>query len=136
MTRRLLAAVAAIAMLGLAARAARAAECRAPLESWGQIDLYFGRSFPGGTISEEQWQGFLAEIVTPHFPDGLSALDVYGQYRNQAGLIAKEPSKLLILLVPDAAAVAGRVDEVIDAYKTQFQQESVLRTEHEVCLAF
>jgi hypothetical protein len=37
--------------------------------------LYFGRSRPdGGTVSDEEWKIFLADIVTPRFPEGLTVV--------------------------------------------------------------
>jgi hypothetical protein len=133
--------LATLIVLG-AARTAPAAEaaaaaCRAPLEPWTEIDLYFGRNIAnGGIVSEQAFRRFLAEVVTPRFPDGLSVLDVAGQFRSGTGAIVREPSKLLVILVPDAAAVARKVDQVIAAYKRRFDQESVLRAEHPVCVAF
>src|SRR5215218_6572844 len=115
----------ALVVLGMAP-ATSAAECRAPLEPWTEIDLYFGRNISsGGIVSEKQFRQFLAEVVTPRFPDGLSVLDVAGQFRGSNGV-----------LVPDAAAAAKKVGQVVAAYKKRFDQESVLRAEHPVCLAF
>jgi hypothetical protein len=133
--------LATLIVLG-AARTAPAAEaaaaaCRAPLAPWTEIDLYLGRNIAnGGIVSEQAFRRFLAEVVTPRFPDGLSVLDVAGQFRSGTGAIVREPSKLLVILVPDAAAVARKVDQVIAAYKRRFDQESVLRAEHPVCVAF
>lgn len=114
-----------------------AAACPAPLERWTQIDLYLGRKTgSGGTVTERMFRRFLAEVVTPRFPDGLTVLDAAGQFRDSRRRIVREPTKLLVLLVPDRNAVTGRVAAVIDRYKRRFDQESVLRTEREVCLAF
>ena len=75
-------------------------------------------------------------MVTPRFPDGLSVLDVAGQFRSGTGAIVREPSKLLVILVPDAAAAAKKIGQVVAAYKRQFDQETVLNAEHPVCVAF
>ena len=74
--------------------------------------------------------------MTPLFPDGLSVIDVAGQFRDSEGAIVREPAKLLILLVPDVAAVAPNVGVIIAAYKERFDQESVLHAEQPVCVAF
>lgn len=111
--------------------------CPAPLERWTQVDLYLGRSIAkGGVVTEGMFRRFLAEVVTPRFPDGLSVLDVAGQFRDSRGRIVREPSKLLVLLVPDRVAAAARIAAVVERYKRRFSQESVLRTERAVCLAF
>jgi hypothetical protein len=87
-------------------------------------------------VSERAFRRFLAEVVTPRFPDGLSVVDVAGQFRSGSGVIVREPSKLLVILVPDAAAVAKKVGQIIAAYKRRFDQESVLHAEQPVCVAF
>lgn len=87
-------------------------------------------------MTERMFKRFLANEVTPRFPDGLSVIDVAGQFRDDRGRIIREPSKLLVLLVPDRGAAAGKIAAVIDRYKHRFSQQSVLRTERPVCLAF
>jgi hypothetical protein len=119
------------------AEARAAASCPPSLAPWTQVDLYFGRSIGGaGLVTERAFKRFLAEEVTPRFPDGLTVLDAAGQFRDRHGRIVREPAKLLVLLVPDRAAVAGKIGAVIQRYKRLFHQESVLRTEQRVCLAF
>jgi hypothetical protein len=115
------------------------ATCRAPLKAMTQVDLYFGRNIPGGSgeVSDAQWRAFLDEAVTPRFPDGLSVLDVYGQWKSsRTGTIARERSKRLSIIVPDAAAAAANVEAIKAAYKQRFRQESVLQSEAGVCAAF
>jgi hypothetical protein len=63
--------------------------------------------------------------VTPRFPDGLSVIDVAGQFRSSTGIIVREPSKLLVILAPDAAAVADEIGQVIRIYKRRFDQARV-----------
>lgn len=113
------------------------ASCPPSLAAWTQIDLYFGRRIGRtGLVTEKMFRHFLAEEVTPCFPDGLTVLDAAGQFRDARGAVVREPAKLLVLLVPDSAAVAGKIAAVIDRYKRRFRQQSVLRTEGRVCLAF
>ena len=133
--------IASILLLGLlsveAGEAAAANRCRPPLEPWTQVELYFGRDLGGDAIvSEVAFQDFLAEIVTPLFPDGLSVVDVAGQFRDAEGTIVREPTKLLILLVPDAAEVVPDVEAIVAAYKERFDQQSVLHAEQPVCVGF
>lgn len=118
--------------------AAVSSACRAPLKAMTQVDLYFGRNIPGGgEVSDAQWRQFLDEIVTPRFPDGLSVLDVYGQWKStRSGTIARERSKRLSIIVPDAAVAAANVEAIKAAYKQRFRQESVLQSEAPVCAAF
>lgn len=108
--------------------------CTAPLKPALEIDLYFGRDKPGGgEVSEAEWSAFLAEVVTPRFPDGLSVFDGAGQYREPSGRVARERSKRLVVVVFDTPTHRARIDEIIDAYKRRFDQHSVLRVEQPVC---
>ena len=111
--------------------------CRAPLEAWTQVELYLGRNIGGGgVVGEPAFRRFLAEVVTPEFPDGLTVLDGRGQFRDSKGRIVREGAKVLLILVPDATAAAGRFDKVVARYKARFRQESVIWVESPVCLAF
>jgi hypothetical protein len=117
--------------------AAAAERCRPPLEAWTQVQLYFGRDVGGeAVVSEEVFRDFPAETVRPLFPDGLSVVDVAGQFRDSDGAIVREPTKLLIILVPDAAGVAPDVETIVAAYKKRFDQQSVLHAEQPVCVGF
>ena len=107
--------------------AAPASTCAAPLKAAVEVDLYFGE------ISPAEWRAFLDEEVTPRFPDGLSVIDVNGQYRNRRGTIGRERSKLLVIVVFDAPAHASRVQAIVDSYRRRYKQESVLRVERPVC---
>lgn len=116
--------------------AAGAGACRAPLERWTEIALYFGRDIAGvGEVSERQFRRFLAAEVTPRFPDGLSVVDATGQFRDGRRIV-RERTKLVVLLVPAAVEAARKVAAIVKAYKTRFRQQSVLRTETAVCLSF
>ena len=128
-------AVAALLLL-VSAGTASATDCRPPLERWAQVELYLGRNIAGvGEVSERQFRDFLADAVTPRFPDGLTVAGVDGQFRVGKRII-RERSKLLILLVPAADDVADKVAALVDAYTKRFRQQSVLHTETTVCLAF
>ena len=108
-----------------------------------QVQLFFGRSIAGrAMVSDDEWRRFLDEEVTTRFPAGFSVAHLDGQYRNSAGMIAREQSKeLLIVVRAGAADAAGAADEaklaaIRDAYKRRFNQDSVLLVESAVCAAF
>jgi hypothetical protein len=104
---------------------------RAVGEQWARTDLFFGLSKPdGGEVSDQEFKQFLDTVVTPRFPDGLTLLTGFGQYRTQAGVIIQERSILIILLYPKRNnATDARIEEIRDEYKRAFQQESVLRVD-------
>jgi len=102
-----------------------------------RTELLFGLSrLSGPNISESEFQAFLDTEVTPRFPDGLTLLSGNGQFRDSAGNTIREGSKVLILLYPFSKHRSKLVDEVRDAYKTAFQQESVLRVDERLCVSF
>ncbi len=100
-------------------------------------ELYFGMSKPGrGMISEAQWEQFLNSEITPRFRDGLTVLEGYGQYLNSRGILAKEKTKLVILIYVSSPEKNQAINEIIDSYKQKFQQESVLRVNSTVQVSY
>lgn len=100
---------------------------------WWKTELYFGTDIKGGSVvTEDDWNEFLKEVVTPRFPDGLTVLEGYGQYRDASGKIVRERSKVLVILYPAAKRKSSsrKIDEIRKAYKAKFQQESVLRIDY------
>lgn len=91
-----------------------------------QDELYFGRNKPGGEVSEQEFQLFLQNEVTPRFPDGLTVIDAKGQFLGSRGII-QEKTKLLILIHANNREDRIEIQEIIDNYKDKFDQESVLR---------
>jgi hypothetical protein len=111
-----------------------ASACAAPLKPALQIDLYFGREADTGReVTEAEWASFIAEEVTPRFPDGLSVINVAGQGRHPKGHIERERTKLLVVVVFDAPAHRPKVQAVIDSYAKRYGQHGVFRVEHPVC---
>jgi len=101
-------------------------------EKYYLTELYFGRSIPGGgLVTEEQWEQFLAEIVTPRFPDGFTILKGVGQYREKSGKIISEPSQILVFLYSSKSKNESRakIEEIRKEYVKRFKQESVLRVD-------
>ena len=98
--------------------------------------LYFGLTRPKGTISEDEWRAFVRDQVTPRFPDGLTVWQAEGQWRRPDGRIARERSKVLLLVHDDTATARATLGELVSSYKRMFEQESVLWESSPVCAAF
>ena len=99
-------------------------------EKFIRTEIYFGRNIPsGGSVNDNDWQKFVDEFVTPRFPDGLTILDADGQWKGKDGLIAREQSKVIVLLYPRKMrkAMNTKIEEIRSEYKTRFAQESVTR---------
>ena len=111
--------------------------CPEGMEEFTEYQLFMGRSGPEGEIvDDEAWDNFLADAVTPRFPDGLTVLDGRGQWSGPDGLIKKERSKLLVILTQSGNEKKRRIDEISDEYKRRFSQESVLQVVDETCVSF
>ena len=87
-------------------------------------------------MTEEEFQHFVDTEVTPRFPDGLTLLTGTGQFKDSTGTIIQEGSKLLILLYPFNQKSNRAVEQIREAYKDTFQQESVLRVDEQSCVSF
>src|ERR1700712_4509101 len=84
--------------------------------------LYFGRA----DIPDTAWTTFAADTLTPGFPDGFTALDAAGQWREAPDKpIGREQSKLVIVAAPDTITTRDNLSAVIAAYRTRFAQKSV-----------
>ena len=100
-------------------------------------ELVFGRNVGDRLgVSEDDWRRFIDEDVTPRFPDGLSVMDVQGQWRASNGQIIHEPSKVLYLVLDGGPDDPMKVTNIRDAYKRRFQQESVLLVTRSACVSF
>ena len=134
-----------VALLGVAVLALSACDewgegkkaCPEGSERWTESQLFFGLSqSDGGTISEEEWREFLADTVTPRFPDGLTVLSGNGQWRDSSGEVLREGSKLLIIYAPPGEDSRRAIDEISEEYERRFDQESVLRVIGSACVSF
>lgn len=123
---------------GAVAAPGAAPACRAGQHSRLMAELIFGRDIGRRTgVSEAAWRRFLDREVTPRFPDGLTVVNAVGQWRDRStGRIVREPSKMLMIVLPGNADDHARLDAVVAAYKRQFQQQSVGIIVQPACAAF
>ena len=113
-------------------------ECADGGELWHEYRLFMGRGSGGEeVVSEEDWAAFLADTITPRFPDGLSVIDVAGQGTNTDGTLERERTKMLLVVVPPADETAlNRINEIGAEYQRRFTQDAVLRVVTPACVAF
>jgi hypothetical protein len=122
----------ALALLLLLTVPAHAFDCKPTSQMMARTELLFG----AGAVPESAWHRFLSREVTPRFPDGLTALEGYGQWKADNGTITKERSRVLLIWhTPDAKSDTA-LDAIRDAYKTRFHQQSVMRVDGEDCVSF
>lgn len=149
----LLALVLAVSLAGCAPRTnpAPAAPVTAPTlagdpahpgrtSGWVDTRLYFGlgpADRPEQGVSEAKWRDFLDKEVTSRFPDGLSVVDVYGQWQ---GARQSSPerlrSKMLIVDYPDTQENRDKVEAIRSAWKQMTGDKSVLRVTQPADVSF
>jgi hypothetical protein len=101
-------------------------------------ELFFGRGMKDrALVSDAEWADFVAQTVTPNFPNGFTAFDGDGQWRNPgSGQIVSAQTKILIVAVERAPDLAQRLSAVINTYKQRFRQQSVGIITRDSCAAF
>ncbi len=97
--------------------------------------MFMGRHFPGGEVSDADWAGFAANVITPRFPDGFTVLDGSGQWRGVDGVV-RETTKILWVAAPDTDSVRQALNDIAAAYREQFHQQSVGLVVTHGCAAF
>jgi hypothetical protein len=109
-------------------------------KGWVDTKLYFGLG-PADSgekgVSEAQWRAFLDEEVTTRFPDGLSVVDVYGQWQGKNQTTPERlRSKMLIIDYPDIPENRKKIEAIRQAWKQRTGDQSVLRVTEIVDASF
>lgn len=101
-------------------------------------EMLFGRNVGDRVgVSDVQFRRFVDEELTPRFPDGLTVVDATGQYRDAASdHIVREPSKVVLIALPEAPDARARLDAAAEAYKRRFRQQSVGVIVRQACVSF
>jgi hypothetical protein len=89
----------------------------------------------GTEVSESEWRAFLSADVTPRFPDGLTVLQGYGQWRS-GGAVARESERVLLIWYKPDAGSDAKIEAIRAAYKARFGQDSVMRVDGVSCVSF
>ncbi|HUD53897.1 MAG TPA: DUF3574 domain-containing protein [Terracidiphilus sp.] len=109
-------------------------------KGWVDTKLYFGLGPADSTdkgLSEAQWRAFLDKEVTPRFPDGLSVVDVYGQWQGKNQTTPERlRSKMLIIDYPDIPENRDKIEAIRAAWKQMTGDQSVLRVTEPVDVSF
>ena len=127
--------IVSLAIGATAGPAAAARECPEGLEPVNEFRLFFGLADTSGkVVTEQEWQRFLADTITPRFQAGLTVLEGQGQWLEPTGKLQREPVKVVMGAV---AAETDRsmklVDEISAAFQAQFDQDPVFRMWNPAC---
>lgn len=110
--------------------------CPEGMNPYVEYRLFFGRSTADGMVSDADWHAFLASEITSRFPEGLTVLEAYGQWQSGSGELLREHSKVVLILAPPGDVAKEHARSIADAYKSRFDQESVLLVVMDACAAF
>ena len=94
-----------------------------------QARLFFGLATPQGTVSEDEWTRFLAEVITPRFPRGFTVVHADGQWRapGRDGVL-REPSRVVEIVDRGGPTMDRCLSEIVAIYRERFRQDSVMLT--------
>jgi hypothetical protein len=96
---------------------------------WTLTKIYFGRSYPGGVVSDADFNAFLDTCVSRRFPEGLTRYDAEGRWRDSAGVAVREPSVVVEILNSGEDSDRILIKQIVASYKSRFAQKSVLVVE-------
>ncbi|GLQ90017.1 DUF3574 domain-containing protein [Dyella flagellata] len=112
----------------------------AQTQAWVDTRLYFGlgpADHPEQGISEAQWRAFLDKEVSSRFPDGLSVIDVYGQWQGKQETSPERlHSKMLVIYYPDTSENRSKIEAIRVAWKQRTGDQSVLRVTQPADVSF
>jgi hypothetical protein len=109
--------------------------CAAPAQAMVAEHLYLGQATPHGEVSTATWQAFLDSEVTPRFPQGFSVWRVSGQWQSATGTLVHEPTQVLNIVHDGLPEARAAIAQIVQAYKSRFQQEAVLRVQTLTCVS-
>lgn len=102
----------------------------APVPAWLKSELYFGAGLANGSqISPGAWAAFLAEVITPAFPDGLTVVQANGQMKGADGLIRRQPTWVVVILRPVGSAQDQKLGSLIRSFRSRFSGAEVMRVD-------
>jgi hypothetical protein len=117
---------------------AQSVECRGVQKPQQVAELIFGRGLRARMrVSDNEWMLFVDDEITPRFPDGLTVFEASGQWRDKASnKIFRERSRIVVLVLPGNPDDLTHLNEIVEAYKRRFRQQSVGMIVRPACVSF
>ena len=126
-------------VLGLAGGAdAQLVDCLGGQRPTQVAELMFGRNIGSRLgVSEADWSRFVDREIISRFPNGLIVFNAAGQWRDKdSNKIVREPSKIVQIVLPGDDGEFSRLNEIAEAYKAKFKQQSVGVIVRPACVSF
>ena len=117
---------------------AQLVDCRGGQRPTHVAELMFGRNIGNRIgVSEGEWARFVDREIVSRFPDGLTVFNAAGRGRDRtAGRIVREPSKVVEIVLPGSTDDIARLNEIAEAYKRRFKQQTVGMIVRPACVSF
>lgn len=123
------------AMLGLAGCASQPKlACPAGQSELRTAQIFLGAKTPA-RISDNDLRRFVDAEVTPRFPDGVTVVDGGGQWKGDDNRMIREAAKVVLIVLPHKGDPQAKVEAVRTAYRTKFNQDSVVVLPPPACVA-
>uniref|UniRef100_E6VNH2 DUF3574 domain-containing protein n=2 Tax=Rhodopseudomonas TaxID=1073 RepID=E6VNH2_RHOPX len=112
--------------------------CLPPSQPMLSAELAFGRNIGDRLgVSDVEFARFVAEEITPRFPDGLTVVDSVGQWHDIArGRLVRERGKLVSIVFAENPAQRAALGEIVELYKRRFRQHVVMVAVRPSCVSF
>jgi hypothetical protein len=113
-------------------------DCRGGQHPTQVAELLFGRNIGNRIgVSEAAWGRFVDREIVPRFPDGLTVFNASGRWRDRkSDRVVREPSKIVQIVLPGTPEDITRLNEIAEAYKRRFKQQSVGMIVRPACVSF
>jgi hypothetical protein len=133
--------IAAASMLALSltgAANAQLLDCLGGQRPTQVAELIFGRNIGSRIgVSEGNFGRFVDREIMSRFPNGLTVFNAAGQWWEKASnKIVREPSKIVQIALPGQVDDIARLNEIVEAYKRRFKQQSVVLIVRPACVSF
>ena len=110
-------------------------ECPKGLIPVTEFRLFFGLADTAGkVVTDDEWQRFLADTITPRFRAGLTVFEGRGQWLEPSGNLQREPVKVVVgAVTSDVDEAMKLVDEISAEFRARFNQDPVFRMSDTAC---
>lgn len=129
----------AVLLLGFALTGCSTLEiagCPAGQASLRTAQVFFARDDGKGVaVSDAAFRKFVADEVTPRFPQGLSVLDGGAQWRGEANKMIRESAKVVSVAIPTGRNSSHPINAVRGAYRSRFKLDSQVQITEPTCVA-
>jgi hypothetical protein len=100
--------------------------------------LFMGKSISGrGDLTDKEWGEFLDTTITANLPNGYTVFDANGGWMNpMTHRSIKEPTKVLLVALPDTQDNLAAINRIRTEYRIRFQQQVVGMTVEQACGTF